>query len=312
VQTGFAKMNRLDWNDLRYVVAIARHGSAAAAARALEVSHATVLRRIQALEQGMGAQLFERWATGYEPTDAGKRLVEVGSMMETALIDTTRQIDADAQTLTGNIRFTTTDSFAYCLMPEILAGFRARYPAIHVDMIVTNTRLDLDKREADVTLRPSAHPPESWVGLRAGRADFGLYASHHYLESRGQKPLGEYDWLLPGGELTRSAVSQWAAEQAGKPVPVMTTDSFVGLRSLAQLNLGATVLPCYMAQPDSGLTLIELMPAQIATDIWVLTHENFRHTPHIQAFIKHIAQALRNSRHILEPGQTEPLTQESA
>lgn len=298
-------MNRLDWNDLRYVLAVARHGSAAAAARALEVSHATVLRRIQALEQGMGVPLFERWPTGYEPTAAGKRLVDVGTRMEAALIDTTRQIDATTQELTGTIRFTTTDSFAYCLMPEILAGFRTRYPAIHVDMIVTNTRLDLDKREADVTLRPSAHPPESWLGLRAGRADFGLFASARYLADRGRKPLHEYDWLLPGGEMTRSTVATWAVEQAGNPTPVMTTDSFVGLRALAQLDMGATVLPCYMAGPDSGLQLIALMPAHIATDVWVLTHENFRHTPHIQAFIQHVAEELRKRSTILEPERAE-------
>lgn len=294
-------MNRLDWNDLRYVVAVARHGSAAAAARALEVSHATVLRRIQVLEQGMGVPLFERWPTGYEPTAAGRRLVEVGQMMEAALIDTTRQIDATAQELTGTIRFTTTDSFAYCLMPEILASFRIRYPAIHIDMIVTNARLDLDKREADVTLRPSAHPPESWLGLRAGRADFGLFASARYLESRREVPLRQLDWLMPGGDLTRSTIATWAAEQAGNPTPVMTTDSFVGLRTLALLDMGATVLPCYMAGPETGLQRISLMPARIATDVWVLTHENFRHTPHIQAFMQHIVEALRSRRSELEP-----------
>lgn len=308
MQSGFAKMNRLDWNDLRYVLAVARHGSAAAAARALEVSHATVLRRIQALEQGMGVPLFERWSTGYEPTAAGRRLVEVGTTMEAALIDTTRQIDATAQELTGTIRFTTTDSFAYCLMPEILASFRARYPAIHIDMIVTNTRLDLDKREADVTLRPSAHPPESWLGLRAGRADFGLFASARYLARMGKKPLGDYDWLLPGGEMARASVATWATEQAGNPKPVMTTDSFVGLRELAQQDMGATVLPCYMAAPDSGLRLLALMPARIATDIWVLTHENFRHTPHIQAFIQHVAEEIRKRSTILEPDSADNRT----
>lgn len=286
-------MDRLDWNDLRYVVAVARHGSAAAAARILEVSHATVLRRIQTLEQGVGVPLFERWATGYKPTEAGQRLVEVGTRLERALIDTTRQIDADSQELSGTIRFTTTDSFAYCLMPEILADFHHVYPTLHVDMIVTNARLDLDKREADVTLRPSSHPPESWVGMRAGRADFGLFATRSYLDRTGKRALTDYDWLMPGGELAHSMIGEWAATQTGHPAPVMTTDSFVGLRTLALLDMGATVLPCYMADAASGLSLIELMPARIATDVWVLTHENFRHTRHIQAFMEHVAEALR-------------------
>jgi len=88
--------NKLAWNDLRYVVAISPCGSAAAAARDLGVSHTTVLRRILALEQSMGTPLFYRRATGDEPTEAGRQLIEACSLMETRVLNTQRAIEGRA------------------------------------------------------------------------------------------------------------------------------------------------------------------------------------------------------------------------
>ncbi|WP_347333201.1 LysR family transcriptional regulator, partial [Ralstonia pseudosolanacearum] len=182
-------MDTLDWNDLRYLLAVARSGSAAGAARALGVSHATALRRIQALEQVVGSPLFDRLQTGYALTESGRRFVAMGEAFERALLDTRREIEGQATELAGTIRFTTTDSLGYSLMPDILAAFRARYPGITVEMKVTNARLDLERREADVMLRVTDAPPPSWVGRRLVRLDAALYAAPAYLDGREPRSL---------------------------------------------------------------------------------------------------------------------------
>ena len=115
----------------------------------------------------------------------------------------------EASELAGSIRFTTTDSLAVCIAPPVLASFSHRYPAIHVEMVITNQRLDLDRHEADVTLRPSANPPENWVGMRLAQFDFGIYASPDYLAAREGAPWPDLDWLLPGGPLAQGAASRW-------------------------------------------------------------------------------------------------------
>lgn len=285
-------MDKLDWNDLRYVVAISRSGSAAGAARLLGVSHTTVLRRILVLEHGIGTPLFYRRPTGYEPTEAGQELTEVGRLIETTVINTRRVIDGQTIDLAGTIRFTTTDSLACALMPPILRSFRERYPAIHVEMIATNARLDLDRRDADVVLRPTGEPPESWVGTRLTGSGFGLYATSAYLNGRQDKNWRTLDWVVPGGLLSLHPIAQWLNAHIPAERRVLTVDSLVAMRELALEGAGATMLPHFMGR-DERLRLLESLPPEVSGEMWLLTHVNLRHTRRINVFMEHVAQAVR-------------------
>ncbi|WP_407058965.1 LysR family transcriptional regulator [Ralstonia syzygii subsp. celebesensis] len=285
-------MNNLDWNDLRYLLAVARSGSAAGASRALGVSHATVLRRVQVLEQVVGSPLFDRLQTGYALTEAGRRFVEMGEAFERTLMDARREIEGQATELAGTIRFTTTDSLGYSLMPDILAGFRARYPGITVEMKVTNARLDLEKREADVMLRVTEAPPPSWVGRRLVRLDAALYAAPAYLDGRKTRALETLDWLMPDRPLGRGTVAQWLRSRIGGARVAASADSFLVLLRLAESGLGATVLPKFLAQPR-GLVWLEDVPEDLSAHLWLLTHPDLRHAGRVHAFMEHVAQAIR-------------------
>lgn len=289
-------MDSLDWNDLRYVLAVARQGSAAAAARALGVSHATVLRRIQSIEQGIGSPLFERLATGYVATEAGRTLTDASEAIDTAIVDARRVIEGRTAELSGTVRFTTTDSLAYTVMPGLLASFRASFPAITVEMLVTNSLLDLDKRDADVTLRPSAHPPDTWVGMRLVRMDFAAYASATYLATRPDTPWTELDWLLPSGPLAASPSNHWLRTVVPPERAVATVDSFLGLSALAQAGLGAALLPRFVAASATGLTLLATAPRSASVDIWILTHTDLKKSGRVSALVEHLAQGMRDAR----------------
>lgn len=287
-------MNSLDWNDLRYVTAVAHGKSAAGAARLLGVSNATVLRRLQALEQHIGTPLFYRLPTGYTPTDAGRQLAEMGTSIDSALTDVRRNIDGHSTELKGTVRFTTTDSLASALMPAILLGFRQRYPEIKVDMVVTSSRLDLDRRDADVALRPTVEPPESWVGTKLGNLPMGLYASAVYLEGRRGEDWRHFDWLLPGGSLSQRSPIQWLKSQVPEERCVMTVDSFATLRELVIAGVGATVLPDFAAR-DERLQLIQALPSHMTGAVWLLTHTNLRDAQRIKAFMRHVAAGVRET-----------------
>ncbi|NVM77517.1 DNA-binding transcriptional LysR family regulator [Duganella sp. SG902] len=289
-------MDKVDWNDLRYVAAVIRGGSALGAGRILNVSHTTVLRRIQAIEQCVGAPLFERLSTGYVPTDIGRTLCEVALSTEKALVDTGRLIDSSINGLAGVVRFTTTDTLAYFLMPPILAEFNQRYPLIKVDMIVTNNLLDLDKRDADVSLRPSPSPPETWVGRKLVRVNFGVYASAHYLAGRSEWPWQELDCLLPSGPLSTAAAAQWLRREVGERGAAFSIDSFVGLSSLAAKGLGITVLPRMVGDASADLVRIANAPDDASVDLWLLTHANLRQASRIRVFMDYLAEAIRGLR----------------
>ena len=286
-------MDGVDWNDLRYVAAVAKHRSAAAAARVLGVSHATVLRRVQALEREVGAVLFDRLATGYEPTIAGQQLALVGASIDRAMTETRRSIDGQTTELSGTIRFTTTDSFGCLLMPSILSTFRRRYPTITVDMVVTNAQLDLDRRDADVALRPTSKPPESWVGMRLLPLDWALYAAAEHMQQ--QKDWKQVEWIALSGPGEQSTAGQWMRQHLAPERIVASVDSFIGLRELALLGVGAAVLPCFMGH-DRMLCQLHRLPPSTSPDIWLLTHANLRQNRRIRAFMEHVAQCVRAQR----------------
>lgn len=285
-------MDTLDWNDLRYLLAVARSGSAAGAARALGVSHATALRRIQALEQVVGSPLFDRLQTGYALTESGRRFVAMGEAFERALLDTRREIEGQATELAGTIRFTTTDSLGYSLMPDILAAFRARYPGITVEMKVTNARLDLERREADVMLRVTDAPPPSWVGRRLVRLDAALYAAPAYLDGREPRVPESLDWLMPNSPLGQGAVAAWLRARIGGARVAASADSFLVLRRLAERGLGVAVLPKFLAR-ERRLVWLEDVPEDLSVPLWLLTHPDLRHAGRVHAFMEHVAEAIR-------------------
>lgn len=292
-------MKDLDWNDLRYLLAMEHGGSAAGAARALGVSHATVLRRLHVLEQEVGTALFDRLQSGYIPTDAGQRFIEIGEAFERSLTSARREVEGQVTGLAGPVRFTTTDSLADSILPGILHTFHERFPAITVEMRVTNARLDLDRREADVALRPTHEPPPTWVGKPLARMDWGLYATQSYLQARGHEPVAQA-WLLPDGHVAQGPISPWLRERIGNSTIAATADSFVALRRLAENGTGVAALPCFMAH-GTGLKLLEFPPRALSPSLWLLTHPHLRGSGRIRAFMEHMAQEIKVLRERLEP-----------
>lgn len=293
-------MKDLDWNDLRFVVAVAREGSAAAAARALGVSNATVLRRISAIEADIGSPLFDRLATGYVANEAGRTLTLAGESMDAAIVDARRSIEGKASALSGTVRFTTTDSLAFGVLPALLKSFRAKFPEIQIELLVTNNALNLDRRDADVTLRPSTHPPESWVGMRLLRMDFAVYVAAKAAQLLDAAALDAGDWLWPDGSLSGAAASKWLASIVPHERAVLRVDSFVAMQAMTGTGLGAALLPRFLGEVDPLLKRVADAPLEASADLWILTHPTLRHSPRVQAFLTHLSEGLRQMRERFE------------
>ena len=293
-------MSGLDWNDLRYVLAVARAGSAAAGARALGVSHVTALRRVQTLEKSVGAALFKRTAAGYVATEVGSRFVEIAEALERTLAGVKQEVEGEMKQLAGTIRFTTSDTMAYCLMPKILASFRSQCPDIVVEMRVTNGYLDLDRQEADVALRPTRAPPEHWVGRETIRLHAAVYAQpsqqRRFQEADWSQGM---DWIVPDGALAQVPMSRWLRTRIGSGRVAASADSFLVLKRLAEQGLGGVVLPRFVVEPGSDLVCLASVPAEHALPLWLLTHQHLSKAGRIRVFMKHVADALREQQ--IEP-----------
>jgi DNA-binding transcriptional LysR family regulator len=293
-------MNDVDWNDLRYVLAIVRSQSAAAAARSLGVSHATVMRRIQDLEKKLGTLLFTRHSSGYSPTELGTALGELGLSIEDSLGSTSHQLDAKTTDLAGRIRFTTTDSLALVILPPILASFNESFPQIQIDLVVTNSLLDLDKLDADVSLRICSNPPGNWVGRRLARMDCGVFASGIYLNAHAGKPLADMNWILPCGPLASARPSHWLKKAIDKPNIVLSADSFLVIQKLVEQNIGVAVLPRFIATSGQALEQIEPLPQRYSNEIWLLTLPHTKNVSRIKLFTKHLAEGIKSLKASIE------------
>jgi len=180
-------MPALDWSDLRYALAVGQLGSVAAAARRLGVNATTVQRRLEALEASLGARLFDRSRSGYQPTEAGTVVLEQARRMADQADEIERHVLGRDRELTGPLRVTTAFVVMEHLLPQPLADFARAYPGIEVEVVENAFLVDLSRRhaesaqtwarlEADVALRLSANVAEHLVGRQLGLTDCRVYA----------------------------------------------------------------------------------------------------------------------------------------
>jgi DNA-binding transcriptional LysR family regulator len=281
----------IEWDDLRYVLAVAEHGGLAAAARALGVNHTTVLRRVNAFEEAQGLRLFERLPTGYALTAGGEEMLTAARQVSGVVADLERRLAGRDLRVEGTLRVATTDTLAASLLPQHFAAFRERHPGVVLELAVSNGVANLTRREADIAVRPMAGPPEALVGRRVCGIAFAVYA----VASAGPRP-----WLVPDEVLAGSAAGRWVRAHVPEQEVAARADSLLALRDLAAAGLGRTVLPCYLGDADPRLRRASGVLPDAASELWLLTHEDLRRTARVRVFNEFMAEALASDRDLIE------------
>jgi DNA-binding transcriptional LysR family regulator len=300
-------MAEIAWDDLRYVLAVADAGSLAGAARNLGVNHTTVLRRVGAFEKRLGLRLFERLPTGYVLTAGGEEFIAAARHVDDTVTSLERKLAGQDLRLSGSVRVTTTDTLMGSILPEILAEFRAAHPGIDIEVVLSNLMLNLTKRDADVAIRPANDPPETLVGRRVAKIAFAIYANPRYLaKHRKTDDLAGHQWVGPDDSLAGTSVARWMRSELPESEITLRADSLLGLRQAAQAGLGLAALPCYLGDTSPGLVCVHRPIAAMQTALWILTHQDLRHTARIRAFTEFAAEAFGRRRALLEGANARP------
>jgi DNA-binding transcriptional LysR family regulator len=296
-----ANVHKLAWDDLRFVLAIAEHGSLARAARALGVNHTTVWRRVSEVEDRLGVRLFDRLPTGYSVTAAGEQLADVARGMRDSVTDIERRLAGQDLRLTGTVRVTTTDTLAQSLVPSALAAITAQHPDVQLELTTTTAMVSLTKRDADIAVRPTARPPENLVGRRVTAIAFALYASPSYLSRvPAKRDLARHTWLGPDDSLASTTIARWMARTIPDARVALRADTLTALAHAAAAGLGVVALPCYLGDASPALHRVRGAISDMATELWVLTHEDLRATARIRAVIDALVAALGQQRDLCE------------
>ena len=182
----------LSWDEFRLVKSVAEARSLVGAAEILGVNHSTVFRRLAAVEASVGARLFERSRSGYEPTAAGEEMIALATTMAESVQEFERRVAGRDVKLTGELTVTVPGAVGLHLMPAIVAQFRAQHPGVVVALILSNQMLDLSRRDADVAIRLTNDPPETLVGRRILYRALGRLSPrrHGRLARRGADGIG--------------------------------------------------------------------------------------------------------------------------
>ena len=266
-------MHKSRWSDLEFVLAVARDGSAAAAARALNVNHTTVIRRIRAYEDRLSEPVFEHRSTGYRLTKKGESFLEAAQSIEATLADLERKVSGGDLNLRGNIAITTTDSVFPIVAPDI-AAFQQAYPEVTVSVTATTQRLDLFNRTADIAIRPSDQPPADLVGRRVGKLDMGIYAAQPFVAAATMGTLSDVPWLGVDEPIRSTLAGYWLDRNIPENKISARADSFMCLRGLAEAGLGCTLLPCHLGDASDRLQRIFHDALDLTVDLWMLSHKD--------------------------------------
>ena len=289
----------IDWDDVRYFLAVARGGSVRAGAEHLGVRHSTVIRRLSQLEEALGARLFDRLPSGYRLTEAGADALGMAEQMAGSSHRLEASVLGRDQTLEGTLRITVTPMLAsHLLMPD-LAEFMARYPDIEIDLLSSDEPANLTNREADVAVRVVYDPgalPQNLHALKGPDLFGGVYLSRDLLASR---PVGEprpLGWILKPFD----GIPDWAH---GGAIPV----GRVGLRVMeagshiaaVRQGLGATALPCFVGDADPTLARVPGTGVHRHGSIYLLTQGEARGSRRVRLFVEFIAGRLAGHSELL-------------
>ncbi|MDD9876121.1 MAG: LysR family transcriptional regulator [Magnetovibrio sp.] len=291
----------MDWDDIRVFLAVSRAGSLSGAARTLGVNHSTVFRRINGLEDRLGVRLFERHRDGYVPTAAGDEMRRSAERIAAEVDVLDRRVTGRDLQLRGPVVVTTTDTLAHRYLGPHFAAFHAAYPEVRLDVVLDTEFLNLSKRQADVAIRPTLAPPETLVGQRVAGIAFEIYAAPGYLALHGETGnLGDHAWLGFDEGLAHVEAAKWLRGAVPDDRVVFRANNLFALYGAALGGLGLAVLPCFLGDPEPGLERVPGLPAEVRSELWLLTHADLRRTARIRAVLDFMSDALRGDAGLLE------------
>ena len=290
-----AIMKKLDWDDLRFFLAVAAAGSLSAAARELGVNTTTVLRRIASLEEALQARLFERLRSGYALTQEGTRLMETLEPVDQRLTSLSRDFQAGATSLQGTVRLGASDIIASGFVAPSLGRFRAEKPDIALDLVTDPSltgpgaapRVLNALRDVDLALRLARPTQGDMLVRKLGDVAYGLYATPSYIERFGTVPISGD---LSGHQIVgfspddRPLGPIWWLSRAERNARVIMRSSNAAVRlGTVMADEALAALPCFEADRLSGLERIAGPDLIGGLELWLLTRSDLAQLGHVRA-----------------------------
>ena len=295
----------LDWDDIRFFLAVTRFGNLSAAARELRVSQPTVGRRLASLQASLGVRLLNRTPDGYVLTLAGQDVREKAERLEGEAQALERTVGGRDTRLSGLVRVTCAETMAAHILAPCFAALHRQHADILVELIPDPRELSLSMREAELSVRLTQPNQHDLVVRRLGSIAFGLYASPDYLEQHGSP---DFDGGCPGhtivsqlDDVENAPQFGWLADLTSRGRVSFQTSSHEAAVAATVQGAGLACLARFRADREDRLVyLAPPLPAPTA-GVWLVVHKDNRETSRIRAVMMHVADCVRKSRDKLMP-----------
>jgi len=289
----------MNWDDLRYVYALANETTLAGAGSQLGVSPSTVHRRLGKIEAKLGARLFNRDRTGYRVTSAGEEAIAVAGEIDGRVTSLNLKLAGAEIKPRGIVRITTTDTIVP-ILSKYLAEFKKQYPEIILELIVSPSFLNLSRRDADLAIRPTNDPPETLIGSRLGQITYSIYGARELVGKLDSQTVKNHKWIGFDDSLLHLLPSQWMSKLKPTPEIAMKSNSLMAILSATKHAVGLAILPDFLGSSDEHLIQVQQLPEWTNTDLWILTHAELRKRERVKFtkdfFSKKVRKDLRKLR----------------
>ncbi|MDH5694321.1 MAG: LysR family transcriptional regulator, partial [Gammaproteobacteria bacterium] len=246
----FAQNWAMDWNSLKIFLAIATEGSLNGAAKALDINHSTVFRRLNRFEKELGGRLFERLHEGYQLTVMGEELLAHAREIEEKFFDLERHVVGQDLQPRGKIKITAPNNIAYRYLSRYLKDFRLRYPEIEVDVLASNLEFNMANRQADIAVRATPAPPDYLVGRLVRKIGWSVYsgAQHDHCAPTSLETLSDYPLIGAVGNMANLPGFVWLERHHAEQI-VIRCDDLVSMSYFAAEGNGLAFLPDDQLRP---------------------------------------------------------------
>lgn len=279
-------LNRLNWNDLRIFLTVARSKTLSSAAKQLAVDDSTVSRRITHLEYHLNSALLERDYQGIHLTPQGERLLQHVEEMERAALSLIESVSNTVSETHGRVRVASMEGIATLYLAGQFATLKARHPSLQVELVTSSTMIHVNRREADIFLSFFPLEARGLDALPIGEFSLYLYASKSYLTQNGcpksKKDLINHDFISYINDLIQLDTVRWLDEAISQPNIVFCSTSMLSQMYAAAAGMGIVMLPNFAHAENLGLVKILYDQMTVSRTLWMSVHQDLRYTRRIK------------------------------
>jgi DNA-binding transcriptional LysR family regulator len=276
------------WNDLRYLLAVARGRTLAGAARRLGVDDTTVGRRLAVLEREFGVRLCRRAGDGtIELTSAGEQAALHAERMEREVGALGAALSGADAAFAGTVRLTSVPIIANRLLIPATRSLFKQHPALQLEIVADARDLSLTRREADLALR-LARPKTGGtkvIARRIGVLRYAVYAA----TSCSARDARKLPWIGYDEATAHLPQARWIAARAaatGEPLAGLRLGDAEAVLEAVIAGLGRSLLPVAIADREPRLRRLGARSAAAVTrELWLLTHEELKSLGRIEAVV---------------------------